>query len=260
MFPDAAGIPGDLLQPIARETNLSETTFVLEVRPNGYRSRIFTPAVELPFAGHPTLGTAWVLRHLEKLEGDTVVQTTEAGYTKVEFVDDAVSLTREGDAGSDISDPSSIAEALGIPETELGCGADELGRSDVSLRPAAAYAGVQQMMVPVASPDIVANLHPGESIAAAVTGGAYVFSFAGPQKIKARFFAPEFGVTEDPATGSAAAALGLYLGARVGDCEFEIRQGGEINRPSTIHVRVRGPAATVSGKVVLVGSGHLELV
>lgn len=259
VFHDAARIPDDLLQPIAREMNLSETTFVMEARPNGYRSRIFSPSAELPFAGHPTLGTAWVLRHLGILEGDTTLQTTEAGETRIGFSGDLVSFTRGGDPGSDLLDVSQIATALGIPAQDIGVGAGEIGQSDVSLSPAAVNAGVEQLMVPVASPDIVAGLHPPRAVTSAPTGGVYVFSFTGPRRIKARFFTPELGVAEDPATGSAAAALGVYLGERIGDCEFEIRQGDEIERPSTIHVRVRGGVATVSGKVVLAGSGHLEL-
>src|SRR5687768_3284008 len=94
VFPDGADIDETLMQKIARAMNLSETTFVTESSGTSYTSRIFTPSLELPFAGHPTLGTAWVLRSVGKVGGDAVVQKTRAGEAQVRFEGDRVSFTR----------------------------------------------------------------------------------------------------------------------------------------------------------------------
>jgi trans-2,3-dihydro-3-hydroxyanthranilate isomerase len=120
-----------------------------------------------------------------------------------------------------------------------------------------ADAGVAQMMVPMKSAEQVAALEAPTSLD--VDGGVYCFAPLGPGRIKARFFAPGLGVTEDPATGSAAAALGLYLGARVGELELEIEQGAEIGRPSFISLSAAPGRARVGGAVHLALEGSLVL-
>jgi trans-2,3-dihydro-3-hydroxyanthranilate isomerase len=259
VFPDGHDIPEELMQPIAREINLSETTFVTACTGDAYDLRIFTPGAEMPFAGHPTLGTAWVLRHLGRLEGDRALQRTGAGDTPVSIAFDAVWLERAGSVGEDLEDVSFVAAALGLDDSDVGFSAALLGMERTMLSPAVADSGVEQLMVPVADPTTLAGLAPRPEIADLSGDGVYCFAPIAPTKIKARFFAPGVGVFEDPGTGSAAAGLGLYLGARLGDLAFDIVQGEEVGRPSTIMVDTARGRVRVGGSVALAGEGELRL-
>ncbi|MGH2728535.1 MAG: PhzF family phenazine biosynthesis protein, partial [Actinomycetota bacterium] len=214
VFPDPGAVDPARMPRIAREMNLSETTFVTAIRPDGYDLRIFTPADELPFAGHPTLGTAWVLRELGAVAGDRVIQRSEAGETPVEFDGDRVWLERTGTPGEDIDDVAEVVGSIGAPADAVGFDAAALGGASAVLRPAIADAGVAQLMLPLSSPEVVAALRAPPWVR--ITGGVFCFAPLGRGRVKARFFAPGLGVTEDPGTGSACAGLGLYLGARAG--------------------------------------------
>ncbi len=258
VFPEAPGLADGLMQAIAREMNLSETTFVTSTEPTGYRSRIFTPGLELPFAGHPTLGTAWVLRHLGQLDDGPVVQETKAGQTSIEFDGDMVWLQRNGDSGVDCDDMPSLAKELGVPTESIGLRWPRDGREAADLVPAVASAGIPQLMVPLRSPEAVDALRAGDIREPDGTFGAYFFSFTGPAEISARFFASEVGVAEDPATGSAAAALGLYLGRRLGTGRVVISQGRQIGRPSRLYVEFAPGNVKVGGNVIRVGRGVLS--
>lgn len=258
VFADAGAIPEGLMQPIAREMNLSETTFVTRTNPDGYEVRIFTPSAEMPFAGHPTLGTAWALRHLG-LTGDRVVQRSAAGDTPVSLALDTVWLERAGSVGEDIFDASFVAHALGVSESDIGFSGAQLGMERIMLAPAVANSGVPQLMVPIADTATLTEIEPHASIADLASDGVYCFAPIAPTKIKARFFAPGIGVVEDPATGSAAAGLGLYLSARAGDIAFDISQGTEVGRPSTLMVVTSRGRVRVGGTVVLVGKGELSV-
>ena len=255
VFPDPGSVSPDRMQRIAREMNLSETTFVTALRADGYDVRIFTPSDELPFAGHPTLGTAWTLRHLAAVTGDRVVQRSDAGETPVTFEGDHVWLERGGSGGHDLPDVGEMLDVLDIGEGSVGFDAQRIGAEAMLLRPAVANAGVPQLMLPVAEPSVVAGLRAPQTLGE--VEGVYCFAPLGPGRIKARFFAPDFGVTEDPATGSAAAGLGLYLGARVASVDIEIEQGAEIGRPSFISLRARPGLARVGGEVRLAADGTL---
>jgi trans-2,3-dihydro-3-hydroxyanthranilate isomerase len=255
VFPDPGSVEPERMQRVAREMNLSETTFVTEVGADSYTVRIFTPADELPFAGHPTLGTAWTLRHLSALSGDQVTQRSAAGETPVRFESDRVWLERGGDGGEDHEDIDATLGAFDIDETYVGFDGAEIGDRSIALRPAIADAGVPVLMLPLINAASVAALKAPSSLGD--VEGVYCFAPLGPGRLKARFFAPGIGISEDPATGAAAAALGLYLGARVGSLDVEIEQGAEIARPSFISLRAAPGLATVGGQVHQASEGKL---
>lgn len=259
VFPDGDQIPESLMQPIAREMNFSETTFVTGVHGDRYRVRIFTPGAELPFAGHPTLGTAWTLRKAGRLRSHRVIQESTAGETPVSFALDMAWLERTGTVGEDLEDASFVAHALGLAESDVGFSGALLGLGRRMLAPAVVDSGMPQLMVPIADPTTLAGLRPRPEIADLAGDGVYCFAPIAPTKIKARFFAPSVGVQEDPATGSAAAGLGLYLAEHGGDLAFDIAQGEEVGRPSTIAVDTSRGRVRVGGRVVLVGEGHLNI-
>ena len=258
VFPDAPDLPDDLMQRIAREMNLSEATFVTSSEDARYSVRIFTPSSELPFAGHPTLGTAWVLRDEGSLTGDAVVQQTAAGDTPVAFEGDDVWFERGGDGGEDIGDSGALTVRLGVKPGLPGA-AWERQAGSVALQPAIADCGIRQLMVPVDSLDDLTGIRASDVHEPEGTEGAYFFVRTGPQEVTARFFAGGLGVTEDAATGSAAAGLGLYLGKRLGAGRIVISQGEQVGRPSALHIRFESDRARVGGRVVPMARGVLAL-
>ncbi len=243
------------MQAIAREMNLSETTFVTGVREGGYDVRIFTPEVELPFAGHPTLGTAYVLHSQGVLEEngtgsqDHWTQVSAAGETPVWMEGDIVYLRRPGTVEADLADLEALAEALDVPSANLGT--DALGGR---LMPAWADAGLRQLMVPLADRSALDACRPPVGLAGGGVG-VYCFTSGGPNEIVARGLFPEAGIPEDPATGSAAAALGLYLADRLGPVSVTVHQGEKIGRPSVLYVRAKPGEVEVGGRCrpVIVG-------
>jgi trans-2,3-dihydro-3-hydroxyanthranilate isomerase len=257
VFTDARGIPEDKLQRLAKELNLSETTFVYPPKADGHVfMRIFTPSAELPFAGHPTLGTAFVLAGpLQLLE-----IRIETGRGTV-----AVDVEREG-----------ARIVFGRMEQPLPTiapfeQADELLAAlggVASVLPVELYDnGVPHVLVALESRDEVVALQPDQQRLAAL--GVYgINCFAGEGlSWKTRMFGPMLGMAEDPATGSAAGPLALHL-ARHGRIAFgdeiEISQGAEIGRPSTLYARVDGTADAierieVGGSAVIVARGEFSL-
>jgi trans-2,3-dihydro-3-hydroxyanthranilate isomerase len=253
VFTDARDIPDEQLQPLARELNLSETVFVYPPAADGHaRIRIFTPAVELPFAGHPTLGTAFVLGQPMQL-GEIRLETGRGTVP--------VQLEREGPRITfgwmqqplPTVEPFSeqpLLAALGVERSEL---------------PVELYDnGVRHVYVSLASRDDVAGLQP-DLAAIARLGPICVNCFAGEgRRWKTRMFAPSAGVPEDPATGSAAGPLAVHLArhGRIGwGDEIEIEQGAEIARPSLLHARAVGSNDTlesvaVGGSAVVVARGE----
>jgi trans-2,3-dihydro-3-hydroxyanthranilate isomerase len=265
VFVEAGRLTTAQMQQIAHEMNLSESAFVTWVDGERYRVRIFTPYQELPFAGHPTLGTAWTLRHLGKLTGSRFVQTTTAGETQVSANGDDLWFERTGRAYSDLEldDPvadGSVAAALGLEARDVGLEARELGRSG-RLRPAVADAGLAQLMVPLRDETTLARCSPRADMLGAVHPvGVYCFTAMGAGRLAARGFFPAAGVSEDPATGSAAAGLGLYLGDRLGGGSFEVEQGREMGRPSRILMHCQPGTVSVGGRCELVLTGRLEVL
>src|SRR5207237_4727705 len=153
VVPDPSSVEPSKMQKIAREMNLSETTFVTGYGTNDYDVRIFTPSDELPFAGHPTLGTAWVLRrHLGLLTGDEIVQRSAAGETTVSIDEAKVWLERSGSDGGDLADVGEMLSLLGISARDVGFDAAAVGGRDAALRPAVTDIGVKQLLPPLASP------------------------------------------------------------------------------------------------------------
>jgi trans-2,3-dihydro-3-hydroxyanthranilate isomerase len=261
VFTDASGLDTDVMQRAARELNLSETVFLLRAEdPNAHlRARIFTPNTELPFAGHPVLGTAFVVG---RSMGSSVVRLqTGAGIVPVR-------LTRTNGG------PPVYGEMeQPIPSVEPFEAVDELvaalGAAPAhGALPIEAYRnGPAHVYVELPSEEAVAALKP--DLGAIEALGAYgINCFAGSgTRWKTRMFGPALGVSEDPATGSAAGPLALHL-ARHGHIEFgteiEIVQGVEIGRRSVLRARASGnhervERVTVGGSAVIVARGEYRL-
>jgi trans-2,3-dihydro-3-hydroxyanthranilate isomerase len=269
VIPDARGLTTEAMAKIAREFNLSETVFVLPARDHRHtRSlRIFTPAKELPFAGHPTIGTAIVL--------------ATGGYVSTAIEDGDVEIVLEEGIGPV---PVCIRMTDGMPDfatltakhPQLVAGTPP-GRAAaaamLSLAPEDIVAGaraietwscgVPYLFIPAVNREAVGRARPVGDL-----GGhaLFVFAHAGSD-IYARMFAPELGVVEDPATGSAAAALGGYLAARDarqdGTLSWAITQGVEMGRPSLLDLEVdrsggQVTAVRVGGKAVVVSEGSIR--
>jgi trans-2,3-dihydro-3-hydroxyanthranilate isomerase len=253
VFTDASGIPEERLQPLARELNLSETVFVYPPQGDGHaRVRIFTPAIELPFAGHPTLGTAFVLGGPSQL-GEIRLETG-AGVVPVRLEREGArivfgwmrqpAVTAEPYEGAE-----ELLELLGIEESGLPV---ELYRQ-----------GPGHVLIELGSPAAVAALRPDFGALKELSQyGTGCFARDG-EVWKFRAFVPAHGIDEDPATGSAAGPLALHL-ARHGRIEFgeeiEIRQGVEIGRPSTLHAVARSSGEIeVGGSAVVVARGEFRI-
>jgi trans-2,3-dihydro-3-hydroxyanthranilate isomerase len=258
VFTDARGVEEELMQRLARELNFSETVFVLPAEGDGHaRIRIFTPSIEVPFAGHPTLGTAFVLAAPMQLE--EIRLETGRGVVPVR-------LEREGGRISfgRMRQP--------LPTIEPYDAVDELLaglRVERSELPVELYDnGIQHVYVALASEEDVRTLRPDHGRLADLPAAMGINCFAGSgTRWKTRMFAPGDGVPEDPATGSAAGPLALHL-ARHGRIAFgdeiEISQGAEIGRPSTLYARADGSADAVEaievgGSAVVVARGEFRL-
>ena len=253
VFPDAGSLSGEQMQSIAREMNLSETAFVTGAHVDGYEVRIFTPATELEFAGHPTIGATWALRHLGRLEGDVAIQRSAAGETTVRKSGDLLWFERSGSAEPDRDDRAGLASAFGIEPSDIGFSWD-----GIELGPAFADAGLYQFMVPLADVDVLGRSSPDPGLLAeAGLDGAYCFAPSAPGELRARGYWPGFGLMEDPATGSAAAGLGIYLADRVGAIDVSVLQGVEMGRPCHMGLRSEGGRVEVGGECRLVLEGRL---
>ena len=258
VFTDATQIPDDLLQPLAKEIGFSETVFCYRATEGGHaRIRIFTPMTEMEFAGHPVLGTAFVLA--APLQLVEIRLETGAGIVPV-------SLEREGPriAFGRMSQP--IPRVEPFPEEAALLAALGVERSEL---PVELYdLGIRHVYVALPTPDAVARLDPDLSALARLAGYVGAICFAGEgSRWKVRMFAPGDGVPEDPATGSAAGPLACHL-ARHGRIPFgreiEIAQGAEIGRPSTLYAcaegsRERIDRVEVGGAAVVVARGEFRL-
>jgi trans-2,3-dihydro-3-hydroxyanthranilate isomerase len=256
VFTDARGIPEELLQPLARELNFSETVFVLPAEGDGHALiRIFTPNVELPFAGHPILGTAFVLGgplQLVELRLETgagvIPVTLERDGPRIVFG----RMTQPVPRWEPYGRAPDLLGALGVDRSELPVELYDLGPRHV--------------FVALASGEQVAGLSPDLAALAELAVGVNCFAPNG-SSWKTRTFAPAFGVSEDPATGSAAGPLAVHLArhGRIGfGEEIEISQGAEIGRPSTLYARAEGSderidRVEVGGSAVMVARGEFRL-
>jgi trans-2,3-dihydro-3-hydroxyanthranilate isomerase len=259
VFTEGQEIPSRLMQRAARELNLSETVFLLPDDPAeaDARLRIFTPTTELPFAGHPTLGAAFLVA--ERDDSALVRLRTGAGTVTIRMTREHGELVY-GEMDQPIPTiaayprATELLEALGVSDTEL---------------PIEQYTnGPTHVIVTLSSPEVVAALRPDlEALRAHGALGVAVVAMTGEHAVKSRNFCPGMGVPEDPATGSAAGPVALHL-ARHGFSEFgqtlEITQGVEIGRPSKLFARVEGDASepapiTVGGSAVRVARGAFRL-
>jgi trans-2,3-dihydro-3-hydroxyanthranilate isomerase len=261
VFSDGEGIGADVMQRTARELNLSETVFVLDAagEPDvDARVRIFTPTAELPFAGHPVLGTAFVLATTRNLA--IVRLRTGAGVVPVV-------LSRDGDdvVYGEMEQPIPTWSPLPAPDELLAA----LGVGGSGLPIEVYDNGPRHTYVELPGADAVAALRP-DMRALAALGPVGVSCFAvleGASLAKTRMFGPGLGVPEDPATGSAAGPLAVHL-ARHGRIDFgqtiEIQQGAEIGRPSVLSAAAEGSSRSVTrvvvgGGAVIVARGEFRL-
>jgi trans-2,3-dihydro-3-hydroxyanthranilate isomerase len=258
VFTDGGGLDGETMQRTARELNLSETVFVLGPEAGAdARVRIFTPATEMPFAGHPVLGTAFVLAERDGV--DAVRLLTGSGRVEI-------TLTRDGHrvVHGEMEQPlptwgeferaAELLAALGVASSEL---------------PVEVYDnGPRHTFVALGSEEDVVALRPDLSALADVGEvGVSCFAVGDGGRVKTRMFAPALGVAEDPATGSAAGPLAVHL-ARHGRTAFgqrlDIRQGEEIGRPSRLEAVAEGSIerlerVRVGGGAVIVARGEYRL-
>jgi trans-2,3-dihydro-3-hydroxyanthranilate isomerase len=258
VFTDARSLGDDEMQRLARELNLSETVFVLPAEAGGHaRIRIFTPGIEMLFAGHPTLGSAFVLAGPMQLP--EIRLETAMGIVPV-------ALEREQDriVFGRMQQPLPSSEPYEAEEELLSA-----LRVEGSELPVELYDnGARHVYVALASEEQVASLRPDPVALGDLPAVLGVNCFAGQgSRWKTRMFAPAGGVGEDPATGSAAGPLAAHLArhGRIGfGEEIEISQGAEVGRPSTLYARAEGSAeqlerVEVGGSAVVVARGEFRL-
>ena len=277
VFEDGASLDDRTMQALARQFNLSETTFVLPSTRASARVRIFTPSYEMPFAGHPTLGTAHVCRALG-LGGNELTLEMSAGVIPVAAENDRWTLQANAPQWREVAEaPETIAAMLGIEVRDIG------------ERPLWVSTGREQLIIPLRSDDAVRRARPRPDLLARFTSAAganqaYVFAprdagyptspslvssdpafspGAASEPLVARFFfAQGPAVLEDPATGSATANLGgwcIALERRL-PCRFEIIQGEQAGRPSLLHLEVAADRRVrVSGNVIELGRGSFTI-
>jgi trans-2,3-dihydro-3-hydroxyanthranilate isomerase len=258
VFTDARELAEDQLQRLAREVNFSETVFVYPAEGEAHvRVRIFTPRSEVPFAGHPCLGAAFVLGG--PLQLDVIRIETKKGVVPVTLEREGARIVF-GRMSQPIPQPEpypaagELLAALGVERSELPVELYDLG--------------IRHVYVGLPTPDDVARLDPDMTALGKLTGYVGANCFAGEgTRWKLRMFAPGDGVPEDPATGSAAGPLAVHL-ARYGRIawgeEIVIEQGAEIGRPSTLYARAEGSDAEttkveVGGSAVIVARGEFRL-
>lgn len=280
VFPEAEGLDTDLMQQIAGEMNLSESVFVQP--PTDSRAlckvRIFTPRRELPFAGHPTVGTGYVLATIGRIplreERTTAIFEEGVGLVPIEvrarggkadFVQ--LSVAKLPEFGPPPPDRNQLAALLHIRPEDILDGVD---------RPQSASCGVPFLFVPVRDRSVLARAMPDVGRWKAGLGDYWareIFVFCRDPELpgsnlRARMFAPEAGIIEDPATGGACAAFGGYLGTRAtiadGMLHWVVEQGFEMGRPSLLHIETdlkggRVAGVRVGGHCVLVSQGSLRL-
>ncbi len=267
----ADGLLDDQMQAIAAEFNLSETVFVQKPQSERHTAavRIFTPRVELPFAGHPTVGTAVVLGLQGRATAVRLEENVGVLTCVIERIDKETGHARFAlpvlpeEAGKAPAN-AAIAATLGIESADIGCG---------PYQPALYSAGVPFYLVPVKDAEVLKRIRlerrGWDDAYPAGRGSVYVFTLTPEERgvdFAARMFSPGMGIGEDPATGAAAASL-IGLIAKYSDNgqhEFKLRQGYEMGRPSMIELQVRKADdklvhGGIGGHAVIIGEGTLNL-
>lgn len=257
VFEDGTGLSDADMQGLARQFNLSETTFILPTQKATARVRIFTPAYEMPFAGHPTLGTAHVVRSL-KGGGDAVALEMKAGVIPVNAKGDRWTLQAVAPTARAFEmHRRELAQVLGLEE------------ADMAEYPLWVSAGKEQLVVPLASVDAVRRVAPRADAFSRLKSMdglsmAYVFHDAGDAAgtVESRFFFPNgSAILEDPATGSACANLGGWFTVirPKTDVVRVVSQGEMVKRPSTLYLDVTHGSIHVGGNVIELGRGRISL-
>ncbi|MGQ0560411.1 MAG: PhzF family phenazine biosynthesis protein [Gemmatimonadota bacterium] len=272
VFPDADDLSDDVMQVIARELNLSESIFLGPLMPDGrVRARIFTPAMELSFAGHPTVGAGALLAQLHEPTAQSARFVLQERVGPIEvmvrregaavFSELAVSVTPSFD---DVLPPD-LPEILSLDESDI--------RRE-RIRPRAASVGVAFLMIPVRDIEALRRARVNLTLwerHLSQSGAPHLYVFAPSAEagydFQARMFAPALNIVEDPATGAAAAALAAYLADAAesdGSWQWRVAQGVELGRSSELFVRGARSHGVISdirvgGYSVLVGRGTLML-
>ena len=267
------GLLDDQMQAIAREFGLSETVFLTKPRHERHTSavRIFTPEVELPFAGHPTIGAAVVLAQVHRLTAVRIEEAVGMITCIIEKVDKRTGQARFAlpilpEEVGKAPDAKAIALALGLEPSDIGRD---------RFQPSIYSAGVVFYLVPVKNAQVLKRVKPNlvdwERTFPLGHNSVYCFTETPEEKdndFAARMFSPGMGLGEDPATGAAAAALIGLLGKHAdfedGQAEYVLRQGTEMGRPSKITVQLRKEGGALShggigGHAVVIGEGILDL-
>lgn len=280
VFPNADGLETAQMQQVAKEFNLSETVFVFPPqKPEHTRQlRIFTPGAEVPFAGHPTVGTAHVLAAIGEIQliGQQTDIVFEEGVGPVPVSIYAVDGQPASSQLSAAVMPEFGPEPPAAPELAAMLSLDEADVRQDAFAPQAASCGLPFLFVPLRNRDALrrARIDQGKwEKLLSNYWASQVFVFTQEAELdgsdlRARMFAPALGITEDPATGSAATALAGYLGARdattTGTLKWVVEQGFEMGRPSILNVEADKHdgdivAIRVGGSSVLVSEGQMEI-
>ena len=266
VFENAHGMLEPEMQALAAQFNLSETTFVLPRDGKPPQVRIFTPAFEMPFAGHPTLGTASVV-HALGMGSDSLTLSMKAGDIPVQLTDGVWTLTASvhSSRASGIS-RADTADMLGIREADLGAAARYVDN------------GSEQLVIPVASAEVLARVKPSPVLLQKFVRNklerylAYVVARipgegttrGAADRFQVRFFFPKDGgmMAEDPGTGSACACLGGYLldAGEAAPSQFTVTQGEFINRLNVLQLSLTADKRVrVGGRVLVLGGGEIHL-
>jgi PhzF family phenazine biosynthesis protein len=255
VFESADSLDAATMQALALQFNLSETTFILRSERANARVRIFTPRYEMPFAGHPTLGTAHVCRALG-LAGDSLILEMPAGLIAVNADGRRWTLQANAPSWRELSvPPDTLAQVLGIDAREI------------LERPLWVNAGTEQLIVPLASPEAVARAALRADAASQLQNDngaamAYVFAQTGAHAVARFFFQQGSAILEDPATGSATANLGGWYIAmnQPLPTSLQITQGERVGRASTLNLHVdAAQRIRVGGDVMELGEGVVNL-
>ena len=251
---DADGVSDTTMLAFARETRLSETTFVQSTDDADYRNRIWTITEEVPFAGHPSLGTAVAVALARGETSVTYRQRTRVGIQPL-------SVERDGELAraSMLQPPAEFQAALRVEDVLPALGLDKRDAGPGPCR--IVSTGLPALMVPLADADALGRArydHP--ALAGVVPGGANVYLYAADgEDMRARMFVTVGPEGEDPATGSAAGPLLAHLHAQDGREALTIRQGIEMGRPSRLDCTLEDDRVRVAGDVVVVATGTLRL-
>jgi trans-2,3-dihydro-3-hydroxyanthranilate isomerase len=259
---DADGLDDDTMLAFARETRLSETTYVQQPTRDGadYRNRIFSSPGEMPFAGHPSLGTAVAVARARGEERARYVQETHAGLQPIE-----VELDGDRARATMLQEPPSFGTCPAPGDVMASAGLDAAD-AHPQLPPQVVSTGVAHLLAPLADAAALRRGAPSRAALGALLeplGAALLYLVAldldaGTADARG-FFVDPSAITEDPATGSAAGPLLSYLRERAGTTALTVRQGTEIGRPSRIECAWEDDRPRVSGDVVVVADGHVRL-